>query len=127
MASCRGQELPRYTLDVARLMDAPRQAEGVAAWRAMWQALGRVYDAGWLADELGGTRLEDVDLVELRRLWDETRTAYGEGERESSARSMAEAMSVLDGVPLERLQALGEAMRAIYDADERARGFRRVV
>ena len=52
---------------------------------------------------------------------------FGEGERESSARSMAEAMSVLDGVPLERLQALGEAMRAIYDADEPARGFRRVV
>lgn len=127
MAQCRGQELPRYTLEVARSMDSVRSSDGTAAWRAMWQALSGLYDAEWLAGELGGRRLEEVDLIELRRLWDETRTAYGEGERESSARSMAEALSVLDGVPLERLQALGEAMRTIYGAEDRARGFRRVV
>lgn len=127
MAECRGQELPRYTVEVARLMDAPRQAEGTAAWRAMLQAVSKVYDEAWLADELGGRRLEDVDLIALRALYEDTRSAYGEGERQAGARSMADAMAVLDSIPVDRLQALGEAIAAIYAAEDRAKGFKRVV
>ena len=127
MAECRGQELPRYTVEVARLMDAPRQAEGTAAWRAMLQAVSKVYDEAWLADELGGRRLEDVDLIALRALYEDTRSAYGEGERHAGARSMADAMAELDSIPVDRLQALGEAIAAIYAAEDRAKGFKRVV
>lgn len=127
MAECRGQELPRYTMEVARLMDAPRQAEGTAAWRAMLQAVSRVYDEAWLAEEIGGRRLEEVDLIELRGLYDDTRAAYGEGERQAGARSVADAMSVLDSIPVDRLQALGEALSSIYAIEDRAKGFKRVV
>lgn len=127
MAECRGQQLPRYTVEVARLMDAPRQAEGVEAYRAMLRAAARLYDEAWLAEELGGRRLEDVDLIALRGLYEDTRSAYGEGERQAGARSMADAMAVLDSIPVDRLQALGEAIAAIYAVEDRAKGFKRVV
>jgi hypothetical protein len=40
---------------------------------------------------------------------------------------MADAMAVLDSIPVDRLQALGEAIAAIYAVEDRAKGFKRVV
>lgn len=128
MAECRGTQLPAYNIDVARLMSAPEACDSpTERWRAMHRALAHVYGEDALAEWVGSARFEKADLQELEALYDETASAYGSVGRQSKARSMADVMQVLDTIPVERLQALADAMGRVYEVDQRARGFKRVV
>ena len=128
MAECRGHQLPAYNIEVARLMAAPDSCDSsTERWRAMHRALAHVYGEDALAEAVGSARFEKADLQEMEALFDETASAYGSVGRKSRARGMAEVMEVLDGIPVERLQALADAMGKVYEVDQRARGFKRVV
>lgn len=128
MAECRGHQLPKYDMATARLFEAPASCESRAErWRLQHRALAHAYGADALAEMVGGSKVEDVDLQELEALFDETATAYGAVGRESRARSVAEVMQVLDSIPVDRLQAIADAMGKVYEVDQRARGFKRVV
>ncbi|WP_307739343.1 hypothetical protein [uncultured Parolsenella sp.] len=116
-------DLPAYTIEVARLFEAPASADGMEArYRAEFKAVERAYGKEGLAERLGSDRFEEVDLARLDALFTETKDEYEQPQTEARVRQfqgIAEQMQALDLDKLSRVAELVERPRT-------RRGFRAV-
>ena len=67
-------DLPAYTIEVARLFDAPSRAEGLEArYRAEFDALTKTVGPEALRGRCGSDRFEACDLSKLDALFSEVK------------------------------------------------------
>ena len=95
-------ELPKYTRALAkRFAKADEQPEGDARWRAQLDVVRECI--GETADVLHGTKLDDIDLMELEAAYSGIRSAYESPKREADMRRIEEQLDMLDVAKLQTL------------------------
>lgn len=117
-------ELPAYTIEVARLFDAPAHAEGFEArYRAEYDALAKTVGTDALRERCGSERFEGCDLAKLDALFLEVKAEYERPQEEAQAKRLDEMARQLDRIDLDKL---GRVL-SLADRPQTRQGFRRVV
>lgn len=97
-------ELPAYTIEVARLFDAPARAEGYEArYRAEFDALVRTAGAEEVRARCGSDRFEECDLSKLDALFLEVKAEYERPQEDAQAKRIDEMARQLDRIDLDKL------------------------
>lgn len=112
-------ELPKLTPALARLMNAPAEAQGDGVWEAQWEFLARVLPHDYLAGAVDGDELEDADVTALAALYVAVVAVYSQPVLEANARLANGTISQLDSVDLSKVYRVADAIKTISDASRR--------
>lgn len=117
-------ELPAYTIEMARLFDAPAHAQGVEErYRAEYDALARALGTDQLRERCGSERFEECDLARLDALFLRVKAEYEAPQEEAQARRLDELAKQLGRIDLDKLSRVLE----LGTRQQARQGFRRVV
>lgn len=115
-------ELPKLTIALADEMDGvPTKGGFKEVAKAMYDFVKKILPADYLKTELDGTKLDNIDIVKLRGLYDGINTAYTTALEDGRMQGMNEQIENL--APM--LEALDKAMELSRQASSR-QGFARV-
>lgn len=116
-------ELPVYTIEIARLFNAPASAEGFEdRYRAEHKALLRVLGRDGLAEAVGSDRFEDCDLSALEAEFTRVKAEFEAPQGAAVDEQIARISERLDRLPVDKLAKVAEIM----DRPQVRRGFRAV-
>lgn len=115
-------ELPKLTLKLAEEMDSvPSQSNLQATAKAMYAFVSKVLPKDYLANALDGSKIEDVDIVSLRNIYDRINDAYTSAMEYGKLQSMNER--------IESVAPMIDTMDKVINLDTQAKsrqGFKRV-
>lgn len=115
-------ELPKLTLKLAEEMDAvPNQGGIQATAKAMYAFVSKVLPKDYLRGALDGSKVEDIDIVSLRNIYDGVNNAYTTALDDGKIQSMTEK--------LESVMPMIETMDKVMNLDNQAKsrqGFKRI-
>lgn len=117
-------ELNRYDLAMAKAIDkAAGESDRERRWRAQLDALVAGVGKDEVEQALGAVRVNDVDLIELERLYDAMVAAYEQPRDESTADLIERRLAGIDVERLSQVLELTERANAMSSRQ----GFNRVV
>lgn len=117
-------ELNRYDLAMAKAIDkAADERDRERRWKAQLDALVAGVGKDEVEQALGAVRVNDVDLIELERLYDAMVAAYEQPRDESTADLIERRLAGIDVDRLSQVLELTERANAISSRQ----GFMRVV
>lgn len=114
-------DLPKLTLKLSEEMDAvPNQATHREIAKAMYTFVCKVLPADYLKERLDGSSLDDIDIVELRRVYEGIDGAY------TDAMDTGRMQEITDRV--ESMKPMLEAMEKVVSMSNQTQrqGFKRV-
>lgn len=115
-------ELPKLTIALAEEMDGvPNKGGFKETAKAMYEFVKKVLPGDYLKAELDGSKLDSIDIVKLRNIYDGINTAYTSALEDGRVQSMNEQMENI--APM--LDTLSKAMELNRQASSR-QGFSRV-
>lgn len=121
-ASGNEYELPKLTLKLAEEMAAVPSQNGVQATaKAMYAFVGKVLPEDYIKDALDGSKLEDVDLVALRNIYDAVDSAYTSAMEDGTIQQMTDR--------LETVAPMIDTMDKVMNINDKAmtrQGFKKV-
>lgn len=114
-------ELPKLTPQLAARMHAGAdQPSAMGKWQAEYAFLQLALPTDYLAERVGGTKFDDIDLSALDVLFIDVCDTYNRPAAEAQAKSMR---AQLDGMDMDKLTRISEAMAAVSQPRSR-QGFR---
>lgn len=115
-------ELPKLTISLAEEMDGvPNKGGFKETTKAMYDFVKKIMPSDYLKAELDGAKLESIDIVKLRNLYDGINTAYTSALEDGRVQSINDQIENI--TPM--LEALDKAMELNRQASSR-QGFARV-
>lgn len=119
-------ELPKYTMDVARKMQAVRgRKDPEDAWRAEYDFLRSVLPEGYLEEALDGSSLSSIDLGKLDGLYVGVVRAYSKPSLDAQMGQLADATEMLGDDKVQQLMKLAQAIRGVSESHSPRKGFMR--
>ena len=104
-------ELPKMTARLSAMSDKAQKGDGTAqGFRAVYDFLEKTVPADVLAEELDGSRFDDVDLIAMRALYARVLTAYARPVIEAQREQIEAQLSAMDGIA-QTAGALGDVVR----------------
>ena len=115
-------DLPKLTLRLSEEMEAvPNQANLREIAKAMYAFVGKVLPPDYLAERLQGSTIEEIDMVELRRVYEGINSAYTDAMETGRMQDIAERVESM--MPM--LDAMEKAVNMSNQAQSR-QGFKRI-
>lgn len=120
--ACNEFELPKLTMNLAGEMEAvPAQSGFDATVKAMYSFVQKVLPADYLKEVLDGSKIDDIDIVELRGVYDRINGAYTTALEAGSLQSMTDKLESVAPM-LETLEKVTNVDRQINSRQ----GFKKV-
>lgn len=116
-------DMPPYTIEVARLFDAPSRADGMEErYRAMFRAVSRVLGPAEMAEAVGSAEFEGCDLSELEAEFTRIRAEFERPRERAQEEAIDRVSQMLAKLDLDKLARVSE----LVSGERTRQGFRRL-